>query len=310
MSGAVGAGDGRESRLVAAAREFRRKVYAHYRSAGRELPWRCTDDPYAILVSELMLQQTQVERVLRYYQPFLQAFPTAARLAATTTAEVLQLWSGLGYNRRALALQRAAFMVVREHSGHVPSDRDSLLCLPGVGAATSGAVLAFAYRTPVVFIETNIRRAGIAELVARPSLLPVDPGEPISDALLLPLLEHALDRDDPRCWYYALMDYGAALGREARRDDSAPNPNLASAAYKRQSRFAGSGRQLRGAIVRALVKSEAPKTADELWRACRSVAPATPCARAVAAIAQLREEGLLEQVGGSQSPMYQLPRDR
>ncbi len=311
MSRGASAGiDRRDADLARVAGAFRRTVYAHYQTERRDLPWRRTTDPYAILVSELMLQQTQVERVLHHYQPFLDAFPTTARLAAAPLAEVLSSWSGLGYNRRAVALQRAADLVERDHGGRIPRDRDDLLRLPGVGPATSGAVLAFAFGVPVVFVETNIRRACLAELTARSLLPAAAEDQPIRDALLVPLLERALDRDDPRNWYYALMDYGAALGRAARRRGAAANPNLASADYRRQSRFAGSARQLRGAIVRALVESGAAATAGELWRVCRGVAPATTRARAARVIDQLHDEGLLERVPHSRPLLYQLPRDR
>ena len=296
--------------LARAARAFRRKVYAHYRSAGRDLPWRRTQDPYAILVSELMLQQTQVERAVRFYAPFLEAFPSTSHLAAAPAAEVLRLWSGLGYNRRAVALHRAAALIERDHDGRVPRDRGDLMKLPGIGPATSGALLAFAFATPVEFVETNIRRAAIAELTARPHLLAADAKrQPLPDAAILPFLECALDREDPRNWYYALMDYGAAIGREARRRGTAANPNLISSAYQRQSRFHGSARQLRGAIVRALTKSGAAATTAELWRECRGVAPGTARAAVVAAIDQLYREGLLERRPGSRPSLYQLPRD-
>ena len=195
---------------------FRRRVWAHDRRHYRSLPWRETSDPYAILVSEVMLQQTQVTRVGNYYGRFLARFPDPDSLAAAPLGAVLELWSGLGYNRRALALQRAAGAVVREHGGVIPADRDALLRLPGVGPATAGALLAFAFARPAVFIETNIRRVFLHQYFPAATTVP--------DAALLPLVARTLDRRQPRRWYYALMDWGAALGQQR-----AGNPNRRSA---------------------------------------------------------------------------------
>ena len=217
---------------------FRRRVIDHYRRHGRRFPWRQTRDPYRILVSEIMLQQTQTARVLSHFDPFVVRFPDARALAAADRGEVLALWSGLGYNRRAVALHRAAAMIQGRFGGTVPQDTRDLRALPGVGPATAGAVQAFGFGLPAVFVETNIRRAALHELF---------PGrEGVSDRELLPLLAEALDRADPRRWYRALMDYGAALAR------SGPNPNRRSAHYTRQSTFAGSNRQQRGRILKVL----------------------------------------------------------
>ena len=225
---------------AAGVTRFRAHVYARYRRHRRTLAWRATRDPYAILVSEVMLQQTQVARVTRYYPPFLARFPDPASLARASLRAVLEQWSGLGYNRRALALQRAAQAVVRDHGGRVPADSAALQRLPGVGPATTGALLAFAFERPVVFIETNIRRVYLDQFFAGAA--------PVPDRALLPLVARTLDREHPRRWYYALMDYGAALGRRG------PNPNRRSAHYSRQSVFAGSNRQLRGLVLRLLTE--------------------------------------------------------
>ena len=233
--------DGAERELGAAeVARFRRRIRAHYARHARTLPWRETRDPYAILVSEIMLQQTQVARVSGYYLPFLARFPDPATLAAAPLRAVLEQWSGLGYNRRALALQRAAAAVVRQHGGALPQDRDALLKLPGIGPATAGALLAFAFGRPAVFVETNIRRVFIDQFFPAAATVP--------DSALLPLVERTLDRRDPRRWYYALMDYGAALGR------GGGNANRRSAHYARQSRFAGSRRELRGRVIRLLTE--------------------------------------------------------
>jgi A/G-specific adenine glycosylase len=220
-------------------RAFRTKVWAHYRKHARSMPWRETREPYRILVSEIMLQQTQVDRVRVKYGEFLSAFPDLPTLACAPLDRVLAAWQGLGYNRRAVSLHRIARILEREHRGLLPDDTAALVALPGIGAATANSIRAFAFDAPVVFIETNIRRVFIHEFFPG--------GEAVADAELLPLVAAALDRRSPRQWYYALMDYGAALARQV------PNPNRRSRTYTRQSRFEGSDRQVRGAILRALV---------------------------------------------------------
>lgn len=218
--------------------EFQSMILDFYRQEGRSFPWRETRDPYAILVSELMLQQTQTERVVPKYQAWLEAFPTAADLAAAPFPQVLAAWSGLGYNRRAGYLQSACRQVVQELGGVFPSTAKELQRLKGVGAYTAGAVAAFAFNRPEVFIETNIRSVYL--------FLFYPDQEKVSDAQLMPLIQATVYHQDPRRWYYALMDYGAALKK------STANPNRQSRHYSRQSRFEGSLRQARGAIVRQL----------------------------------------------------------
>lgn len=218
--------------------EFQFMILDFYRQEGRSFPWRETRDPYAILVSELMLQQTQTERVVPKYLAWLEAFPTAADLAEAPFPQVLAAWSGLGYNRRAGYLQSACRQVVQELGGVFPSTAKELQRLKGVGAYTAGAVAAFAFNRPEVFIETNIRSVYLFFFYPDQ--------EKVSDAQLMPLIETTLYRPDPRLWYYALMDYGAALKK------STANPNRQSRHYSRQSRFEGSLRQARGAIVRQL----------------------------------------------------------
>ena len=218
---------------------FRLTVLAHYRERGRDLPWRRTRDPYHVLVSEVMLQQTQVPRVLKKYDQFLAAFPTVLSLSGATVAEVLGVWQGLGYNRRALALHRAARTIVFEHLGVVPRSPVELRSLPGIGTATAAAVCVFAYDLPLPFIETNIRSAVIhfffQECVA------------ICDTDVLSVVELTLDRENPRDWYYALMDYGAWVKK------TYTNPGRRSRHYAVQRPFSGSRRQLRAAVLRVLL---------------------------------------------------------
>jgi A/G-specific adenine glycosylase len=213
-------------------------VYDYYTSNGRDLPWRKTTDPYHILVSEIMLQQTQVDRVLTKYREFISAFPDFASLARAPLRTILQVWQGMGYNRRALALRKIAHIVVRRFKGKLPSDIETLTTLPGIGSATASAIAAFAFNKPVVFVETNIRTVFLYLFFRN--------RQHIKDADLLPLVEKTLDRANPRVWYHALMDFGAMLKKTQR------NPGRQSAHYTKQSSFEGSDRQIRGMILRAL----------------------------------------------------------
>lgn len=225
-------------------KKFRAKVWKHYRTHGRDLPWRCTRDPYKILVSEIMLQQTQVERVKKYYGRFLKTFPNWQALARANLREVLKEWQGLGYNRRALALKRVAGIVTARYGGKVPEDFETLRTFPGIGHATAGAVSAFAFQQSVPFIETNIRRVFIHFFFSR--------RRKVDEREIMKFVEATIDRKNPREWYYALMDYGATL-RQA-QGKCWQNPNRRSAYYRRQSPFRGSNREVRGKVLRFLIK--------------------------------------------------------
>ncbi len=219
---------------------FQKTVWSHYAHHGRTMPWRDNVDPYWILVSEMMLQQTQVSRVIPKFAAFIEAFPTISELAAAETGDVLRLWSGLGYNRRARYLHSSAGVITAEHDGAVPSDRAQLEALPGIGPNTAGAILAYAYSQPVVYIETNIRTVYLHHFFHGQT--------GIDDKALLPLIENTLPRDRVREWYWALMDYGVFL------KSSLPNPSRSSKHHTKQSTFEGSDRQVRGNIIRALTK--------------------------------------------------------
>jgi len=231
---------------------FRQKIFDYYHVFGRDLPWRTTNEPYHILVSEVMLQQTQVERVIGRYEAFLTAFPDFSSLATAPLSDLLRLWQGMGYNRRALALHALAHQVESQYHGKLPSDRDTLMTLPGIGPYTAGAVMAFAFNKPVVFMDTNIRRVYIHEFFPD--------RKNIHDNELVPLLQQTLDRCNPRQWYNALMDYGSTLKRKL------VNPNKRSAHYVRQSTFENSNRQLRGRILKVLL-NEAPLTETGIVKA-------------------------------------------
>jgi A/G-specific adenine glycosylase len=262
---------------AAAAQRFRRHLYRFFHDQGRQLPWRATFDPYHILVSEIMLQQTQVERVALKYTPFLKAFPDVWSLARADLRDIMAAWQGLGYNRRALALQRIARRLVADFDGRLPAEVDTLRTFPGIGEATAGALAAFAYNQPVVFIETNIRRVFLH------CFFPDRSG--VRDREILPLVEQTLDRVQPRSWYYALMDYGTMLKR------AAANPNRRSAHYQRQAPFADSDRQIRGLILKALLRSRVLSPGDLVKAVGKSPE------RTTGLIHTLIKEGFLEQEG-------------
>ena len=218
---------------------FRKIVLTYYEHAGRDLAWRHTNDPYHILVSEIMLQQTQVGRVTIKYPEFITTFPTFAALADAPLHRVLAVWQGMGYNRRAIALQACAKRVETEFSGTLPDNVETLNTFPGIGHATACSIAAFAFNIPVVFIETNIRRVFIHFFFGDQNS--------VHDREILPLVRQALDTRDPRAWYFALMDYGSALKQ------SIPNPNKKSAHYTKQSKFEGSDREIRGMVLKSLL---------------------------------------------------------
>ncbi|MDD5674021.1 MAG: hypothetical protein PHC61_07660 [Chitinivibrionales bacterium] len=220
---------------------FRKTIYSYFIKWGRDLPWRHTKDPYCILISEIMLQQTQVNRVVEKYPQFIGTFPDVKSLAAAPTAKVLAEWQGMGYNRRALLLKKCAQTIMEEFNGKVPDKPQDLQTLPGIGWATANSITAFAFNQPTVFIETNIRAVFIDHFFKDKTA--------VSDDKILPLLEQTLDRKNPCRFYSALMDYGSMLKKQI------PNPGRKSAHYTRQSKFEGSRRQLRGKILKTLLAS-------------------------------------------------------
>ena len=217
---------------------FRAAVLDLYEREGRDFPWRRTADPWAVFVSEIMLQQTQTARVEPKYLAWMERFPDAEALACVDLATLYDAWRGLGYNSRALRLRESARICAELYGGIPPRDERLLLELPGVGRYTARAVLAFAYGVPSPFLETNIRAALIFHFFRGADKVPDRDLETVAAAVL--------DRDDPRTWYYALMDYGAWLKRRE------PNPSRRASAYSTQKRFEGSLRQASGAVLRAL----------------------------------------------------------
>lgn len=256
---------------------FRKIIYQYYREHARSLLWRKTHNPYQICVSEIMLQQTQVKRVTRKYRQFITAFPDFVSLAQVPLREILRVWQGLGYNRRALILKEIAEIVVAKYQGSLPRDLETLVRLPGIGQTTASAILAFAFNEPAVFIETNIRAVFIHFFF--------EDRTDIKDGEIHPLVATTLDRSNPRTWYYALMDYGAMVKRKYR------NPGRKSAHYRKQSPFRGSNRQIREMIPRALLQE------PHISRLELAQKLEINRERLERGISQLQKEGLIEEQG-------------
>lgn len=245
----------KKTELTTELRAFVESVAKKGRELYRDLPWRRTYDPYAIWISEVMLQQTQVSRVDGRWQRWLEHFPTVDALAAAAPSDVLEEWQGLGYNRRALSVHRAA-QAISEAGGVFPQDQKELVKLPGIGPATAAGIRAFAFNLHGVYLETNVRTVFLHELYPQ--------AEGVPDSELIPLVEltcpasvstaagtdtanAATTELTPRSWYYALLDYGAYLKK------TIPNPSRRSKSHVKQSRFEGSYRQKRAELLRVLL---------------------------------------------------------
>lgn len=233
---------------VDSLQEFTRFIFGFYEKNRRPMPWRDHISPYWVVVSEIMLQQTQVERVIGKFPEFINKFPNFTILSSAPAVDLFEAWQGLGYNRRARYLQNLARKVLEGYGGELPRTVQELLTLPGIGNATAGSIMAFAYNEPVVFIETNIRRVFIHHFFSGSDEVP--------DSDILPLVALTLSHQNPREWYYALMDYGSWLKNKV------SNPNRRSRHYSRQSAFEGSDRQIRGRIIQKLVQEKVCKSDD------------------------------------------------
>jgi len=228
--------------------QFQSIIYSHYEKAGRTFPWRENTDPWGILLSEFMLQQTQTIRVTAYWKRWMEKWPKPENVHMASLEEVLREWSGLGYNRRGKYLKDSAGIITLDYCGKVPATPGELARLPGIGPYTAGAIACFAYNYPAIFIETNIRSVMLHFFFGN--------REGAKDNEIMPFIEETLDRENPRRWYWALMDYGAALKKIK------PNPARHSAHYKRQSSFEGSFRQLRGRLICTLSREGPGKIED------------------------------------------------
>lgn len=228
---------------------FSKTIWDYYSINKRSFPWRDNHSPYSIVVSEIMLQQTQAERVIKKYDQFLSLFPSFKALSQAPLKDVLLAWQGLGYNRRGMALHKISQIIVEEYEEIFPENQETLITFPGIGKATAASICAFAFNRPTVFIETNIRTVYIHFFFK-------DRGE-IKDKEIMPLIEATVDQVNPREWYYALMDYGVMLKK------SLPNPSRKSAHHTQQSKFEGSDRQIRGMILKILTH-QSHASLDEL----------------------------------------------
>jgi A/G-specific adenine glycosylase len=264
-----------------------------FRGRERAYPWRGETDPYRVLVSEVMLQQTQASRVVPHYERFLREYPTVEALAAVPRADVVRAWAGLGYNRRAVALSEAARAMVRDHGGRVPDDVAALEALPGVGPYTAAAVAAFAFGEPVVAMDVNVRRVVARHRLGRDPLA-VAPREARASAGAW----LAEERDDPRWFSQALMDLSREICRPTPRCDACPlaetcryraaAPLEVPTTSRGQGRWEGSSRQVRGRVVAHLRERDAA-TLDELARDA-----AVPLERLAEAVAGLHRDGVVD----------------
>lgn len=269
--------------------QFQTTVYDFYHQNGRhDLPWRHTTSPYNIVVSEVMLQQTQVGRVVPKYCEFMKRWPSARRLAAAPLKDVLIAWQGLGYNRRAKRLHECVRVVTEDLSGIWPITYDGLQHLPGIGPYTAGAVLAFAYNEAAPIVETNIRSVYLHHFFPHE--------HKVTDKELLEVIEKTLDTKNPRQWYWALMDYGAHLKQ------TTGNQNLRSRHYTKQSKFAGSDRQVRGAIIRILSCTTKPCSIKDIAKAEPHIKPK----KLHEQLSALEHEGLIVRLSPT-SCWYTLP---
>ena len=266
-------------------KDFKKTILDYYEQSGRSFPWRYTGkaDPWGVLVSEFMLQQTQTSRVIPYWERWMKKWPRPADCAADSLENVLKEWSGLGYNRRAKNLHDCAAVITEKHRGMVPKTAGELILLPGIGAYTAGAVACFAWNTPALFIETNIRSVLIHFFFQDKT--------GIKDTELFPILEQCLDRKNPKIWYWALMDYGAELKKITK------NPNRKSAHYTKQSCFEGSFRQLRGALIRSLSEN-GPQDRARLRKEIQNNHPHIEDKEFYQALDILRKEKLVAEAGG------------
>ncbi|MFW9821130.1 MAG: A/G-specific adenine glycosylase, partial [Candidatus Thorarchaeota archaeon] len=220
---------------------FQNIIYSYYKQYGREFPFRRHINPYNVVVSEMMLQQTQTNRVAEKFQQFIQKFPDFQSLANAPLNDVLKIWQGLGYNRRAIALKNIAEKLITEFEGILPADVETLKSFPQIGHNTASSIVAFAFNIPTYFVEVNIRRVFIYFFF---------PGKnSVNDSVILPIVRKTLDRANVRKWYYAVMDYGVMLKK------THPELTKRSAHYRKQSKFKGSDREIRGKILKLLIAS-------------------------------------------------------
>ena len=290
---------------------YHEALHAWYKKHARDLPWRNTTDPYKILISEVMLQQTQVERVLPKYEAFLEAFPTVKHLAQASNADLLRLWSGLGYNSRALRLKAAAEEVCTIYGGIFPKDRALLQNMKGIGAYTSGAIMAFAYHASVSFSDTNIKR-----LVHRVFVGLELQGWKKSEKEIAALVEEVCDYPHAYEYHQALMDLGATVCRATKMSCTiCPMKALCSAhkeiienpllleekrvSYKKSTvPFKESKRYIRGGIVEYLRQAHTVVPLSVLITFVQEQLRTMPAEDILSIVQDLEKEGLIVREEG------------
>jgi A/G-specific adenine glycosylase len=279
------------SRLDPPREDLRAAVHAWFEANGLDYPWRRReDDPYAVLVSEVMLQQTQAGRVAQLFPVFLERFPTVVSLSAASRADVVHAWAGLGYHRRAVALHEAARRIVRDHDGVIPADPAALRRLPGIGAYTAAAVASITYGVPAAAVDTNVRK-----LLAR-AAFGVERDE-VTLAQVTDAAEAWLDEHRPGDWNQAMMSLGHNVCRTTPRCDVCPLADVCRfrsggragrPSVRRQSAFEGSSRQTRGRIVAAL------RERPVMTLSALGAATGRPPSEVVAAVTGLAHDGVVE----------------
>ncbi len=220
---------------------FQKIIYEYYKNHKRKFPFRENITPYNVLVSEIMLQQTQTGRVSEKFLKFIAKFPDFLSLSKASLEQILKEWKGLGYNRRAIALKKIAEIVINDYNGKLPESIEELKLFPQIGHNTASSILTFAFNKPMVFIETNIRRVYIYFFFPNRSK--------VNDKEIMSIVKKTVDKNNPRKWYYALMDYGVMLKKIH------PELNKRSAHYRKQAPFKGSSRQIRGELLEMLIKN-------------------------------------------------------
>jgi A/G-specific adenine glycosylase len=263
---------------------FQKTILSWYKKNKRSMPWRNTKDPFKILVSEVMLQQTQVARVLAKYKEFIQEFPTLHTLAKASDKKLLKIWSGLGYWRRALGLKNTAKQIVKQYGGKFPKETKTLESFPGIGPYTARAIACFAFHNQDAFLDTNIRRVYLHFFF---------PGKKnVSDKEILNVAKKAMVKRDPREWHYALFDYGALVLKDKKI-------NKQSRHYAKQSKFEGSFRSFRTRVVRFLLDQPGQTaTANRVQRLLKKEQSPYLSEKI---LASLKKDGLVKKKGNSYS---------
>ncbi|MFX1571869.1 MAG: A/G-specific adenine glycosylase [Promethearchaeota archaeon] len=227
---------------------FHKIIYSYYKNFKRDFPFREDITPYKVLISEIMLQQTQTTRVSEKFLEFIEQFPDFLALSKAPLDKVLKVWKGLGYNRRAVALKKIANIIITDYHGEVPDSIEILKSFPQIGHNTASSIVTFAFNKPTIFIETNIRNVYLYFFFPNKTH--------VQDKEILPIVERTIDKKSPREWYYALMDYGVMLKK------THPELNRKSAHYRVQTPFKGSNRELRGKILKSLIKTNTLHKSD------------------------------------------------